>query len=147
MSKLVQALLSGIFFTYFIDFFLFLGIKIDYIDFYEIEIYYNILFADNQNIFIYLFFTIFIGYLVVYLNAIKTKIFIVGTLMLLSFSTIIQPIGYELGKFLFMTKNITFQTKKYSFTGDIYYTGRQNITFFDYELNRIITLHKKEIKQ
>ncbi len=147
MSKLFQAFLSGIFFTYFIDFFLFLGIKIHYIDFYEIEIYYNILFADNQNIFIYLFFTIFIGYLVIYLNALKTKIFIVGTLMLLSFSTMIQPIGYLLGELLFMKKKITFQTKKHSFSGDIYYSGRENITFFDYELNKTITLHKKEIKR
>ena len=146
MSKLFQAFLSGIFFTYFIDFFLFLGIKIHYINFYEIEIYYNILFADNQNIFIYLFLTIFIGYLVIYLNSLKTKIFIVGILMSLSFSTMIQSIGYSLGEFLFMKKNITFQTEKYSFNGDIYYSGRKNITFFDYELNRVITLHKKELK-
>ena len=113
MSKLVQAFLSGIFFTYFIDFFFFLGIKINYIDFYEIALYYNILFADNQNIFIYLFFTIIIGYLVIYLNALKIKIFIVGTLMLLSFSTMIQPIGYSLGKILFMqsAKEVRFETK------------------------------------
>ncbi|MEA3228433.1 MAG: hypothetical protein U9P38_05090 [Campylobacterota bacterium] len=146
MSKLVQALLSGIFFTYFIDFFLFLGIKIHYIDFYEIDLYYNILFADNQNIFIYLFFTTLIGYLVIYLNATTIKVTLVGLLLTLSFSTMIQPIGHSLGVLLFMNKNITFKTKKHSFNGDIYYNGRQKITFFDYDLNKIITLDKKELR-
>ena len=51
MSKLIQALLTGIFITFILDFFIFLGIKQNYIDFYEIDVYYNILFADHQNIF------------------------------------------------------------------------------------------------
>jgi len=52
MSKLIQAFLAGIFFTFFLDFFIFLGILLHYINFYEIDLYYNILFADNQNIFL-----------------------------------------------------------------------------------------------
>jgi len=146
VSKLFQALLSGIFFTYFIDFFLFLGVKIHYIDLYEIEIFYNILFADNQNIYIYLFFTLFIGYLTIYLNAIKTKLFIVGVMLFLSFATMIQPIGYSVGEMLFMKKNIILQTDRYSYRGDIYYSGRKNITFYDYDLKKIINLNKKELK-
>ena len=52
MSKLVQAFLSGAFFTFFLDFFLFLGMKLNYIDYYKIDLYYNPFFADNQNILI-----------------------------------------------------------------------------------------------
>jgi hypothetical protein len=147
MSKFFQAVLSGIFFTYFIDFFLLLGIKLNYIDFYEIEIFYNIFFADNQNIYIYLVTSFFIGYLTIYLNAIKTKLFIIGTLFLFSLLSLIQPIGSALGELLFMKKNIILYTDRYSFRGDLYYSGREYIRFYDYDLKKIINLSKKELKQ
>jgi hypothetical protein len=66
MTKLFQAFLTGAFFTFILDFFLFLGMKLNYIDKHNIDLYYNIFFADNQNIFIYGFFTLLIGYLVIY---------------------------------------------------------------------------------
>ena len=50
MSKSVQALLSGLFITFLLDFFLFLGIFQNYIRVHEIDLYYNILFVDNQSI-------------------------------------------------------------------------------------------------
>lgn len=145
MSKLVQALFSGIFFTYILDFFIFLGIKLHYIDFYEIDLYYNILFADNQNIFIFAFFTIFIGYLVMYLPSAKIKLSIIGFLFLLSFSTLLQPIGHSVAEAMLMKKNQTLQNSRHTFLGDIYYDGRKTITFYDYELQKIIILDKKEL--
>ena len=66
MSKIVQALLVGMLVTFILDFFLFLGIFLNYINPLEIDLYYNILFADNQNIYIYTFFTLLFGYLVMY---------------------------------------------------------------------------------
>ncbi|MDQ7062587.1 MAG: hypothetical protein Q9M43_16295 [Sulfurimonas sp.] len=84
MSKLVQAFLTGAFFTFFIDFFLFLGIKINYIDLYEIDLYYNVLFADNQNIFIYLFFTLLFGYIITYLEHVKIGFIVIGGMFVLS---------------------------------------------------------------
>ena len=68
MSKLVQALLTGIFITFILDFFIFLGIKQNYIDYYEIAVYYNILFADHQNIFIFISSSIALGLMVTYLH-------------------------------------------------------------------------------
>ena len=147
MSKLIQAFLSGVFFTFFLDFFLFLGIKLHYIDFYEIDVYYNILFADNQNIFIYLFLSLIIGYLVIYVKNNKIRVSIVLLLFIVSLSTLIKPIGYFAGEIILMTKNITIQEKKYHYVGDIYYNGREQITFFDYKLDKIILLNKKDIKQ
>ena len=146
MSKLVQAFLSGLFFTFFLDFFIFLGIKLHYIDFYEIDLYYNILFWDNQNMFIYLIFTLIIGYLVIYVNSNKIKLTIIGTLFLLSFSTLIKPIGYFVGEMMFMQKNKTLKENKHSYTGDVYYSGRKNITFYDYRLDKIILLNKNDLK-
>lgn len=146
MSKFIQAFLSGIFFTFFMDFFIFLGIKLHYIDFYNIDVYYNILFADHQNIFIYLIISTLIGYLTVYTRNNKIGLAVVGTLFLLSLSTLIKPVGFSVAEAILMTKNITLKENKNSFTGDIYYDGRKQITFYDYRLKKIILLKKKDLK-
>ena len=147
MNKFIQAFLTGIFFTFILDFFLFLGIKENYTDFYEVGVYYNILFADNQNILIYTIFTIIIGGLVIYVNNTKLSVIVLGTLFFLCVSTLIPTVGHSVGKMMLMKKNITYKTNKYTFTGDVYYEGRKNITFYDYELQKTILLDKKEIKQ
>jgi hypothetical protein len=128
------------------DFFIFLGIKLHYIDFYNIDVYYNILFADHQNIFIYLIISTLIGYLTVYTRNNKIGLAVVGTLFLLSLSTLIKPVGFSVAEAILMTKNITLKENKNSFTGDIYYDGRKQITFYDYRLKKIILLKKKDLK-
>lgn len=147
MSKLFQALLSGLFFTFFMDYFFLLGIKINYIDKYIEALYYDNFFADTQNIFIYTFFTLLIGYLVIYLNSSKMKITIVSILFILSSSTLIEKIGFKAGEFLFLQKDVIFQDKKHTFIGDVYYSGRTKIIFYDTDLKKIITLNKKELIQ
>jgi len=146
MSKFFQAFLTGIFFTFILDFFIFLGIKLNYIDFYNINLYYNILFADHQNIYIYTIFSIFIGYLVIYVNDNKTSTIILAVLFSLVSLSLIQPIGNSLGELMLMSKNITLQDSKHTYIGDIYYNGRKKITFYDYELKKVITLDKNRLK-
>jgi len=145
MSKIIQAFFSGIFVTFLLDFFLFLGIQINYIDRYDIDLYYNILFADNQNIFLIIFFTLLVGYCIVYQST-KKSLILVGTLCIISLATLIEPIGYRVGSNILMKKNITLQTKRFSYTGDICYNGRKNISFYDYKLQRIVTLEKNKLK-
>jgi hypothetical protein len=144
MTKLFQAFLTGAFFTFILDFFLFLGMKLNYIDKHNIDLYYNIFFADNQNIFIYGFFTLLIGYLVIYV-ANTLSLIVVALLFCLSFSTLIPFVGETLAQELFMHKGVTIQTKKFSYHGDIYYIGRKNITFYDYDLKKVIILQKNKI--
>ena len=144
MTKLFQAFLTGAFFTFILDFFLFLGMKLNYIDKHNIDLYYNIFFADNQNIFIYGFFTLLIGYLVTYV-ANTLSLIVVALLFCLSFSTLIPFVGETLAQKLFMHKGVTIQTKKFSYHGDIYYIGRKNITFYDYDLKKVIILQKNKI--
>ena len=146
MSKIFQAFLTGIFFTFILDFFIFLGIKENYIDFYEIDLYYNILFADNQCFILYAIFSAIIGYVVIYLESNKLSIILVGSLFFISALTLIPPIGYSLGKTLFMQNDVKLYNSKYTFMGDIYYSGRTQITFYDYELDKIIQLDKKDLK-
>jgi len=142
MSKVIQALLTGMFFTFIMDFFIFLGIKQNYIDFYEIDLYYNILFADHQNIYIFFIVSIILGYIVIYINNNKISVTVLGVLFLLSCSTLVHSIGYSIGEALFMKKNISFNDNKYTYHGDIYYDGRKEITFYDYELKKVIILKK-----
>jgi len=144
MSKLIQSFLSGVFFTFILDFFIILGVKINYIEVHNIDVYYNILFADHQNIFVFLFFTIIIGYLITY-SSTKVALISIGTMFLISFSTLVSPIGYKVGETLLMQKNTTIKTERFSYNGDIYYNGRKKITFYDYKLKRVIILDKNKV--
>ncbi len=146
MSKFFQALLTGIFFTFILDFFIFLGIKLNYIDFYEIDLYYNILFADNQCFILYTIFSVIIGYVVIYVNNNKVSAIVLGILLFITSLTLISPIGYQLGEMMFMQKNTTLQDERRTYVGDIYYDGRSRVTFYDYNLKKVINLDKNRLK-
>ncbi len=147
MSKFILAFLSGIFFTFILDFFLFLGIKLNYIDYYEIDVYYNILFADHQSIIAYALSTLILGYITIYIDNNKLSAIVLGVLFFIVSLTLIPPIGKSVGTMLLMQKNVTLKDHRYTYKGDIYYEGRKNITFYDYDLDKIITLEKKDLKQ
>ncbi|MDB2562232.1 hypothetical protein N9X61_01360 [Sulfurimonas sp.] len=146
MSKFVQALLSGIFFTFFLDFFLFLGMKLNYIDYYKIDLYYNPFFADNQNIYIYLVFTLLFGLLITYIENTKLTLIVIGSLFILSLSTIIHPIGHKVASMLFMKKNVSFHSDRFVYKGDVIYDGRKTISFYDYDVKKLLTLKKEDLK-
>ena len=145
MNKIVQMILTGIFFTLILDFFLFLGLKENYIDSHSIKLYYNPFFADNQNIFIFTFFTLILGYIVMYLSN-KIAIIVISTLFVLTAATLIPPVGNSVGEFLFMQKNITLKTDKFTYHGDLLYSGRKGVSFYDYELKKVIILDKNKIQ-
>jgi len=144
MTKLFQALLSGLFFTFILDFFIILGIKINYIEVHNIDVYYNILFADHQNIFIFLFFSIIIGYLITYTST-KSMIIGVGILFLIAFSTLIPPVGEKVGEMLLLKKDVTLKTTRFTYHGDVYYDGRKAINMYDYKLKKVIILDKNKV--
>jgi len=145
MSKFIQAFLTGIFFTFFLDFFIFLGIKENYINYYHINVYYNILFADHQNLIIYLLFSSILGFLISYVANKSLTLILFIILFILSISTLIPTVGYSLGKIVLMKKNVMLKDDKYTYSGDIYYNGRREITFYDKDLKKIIILNKKDL--
>jgi len=146
MSKIIQALLAGMLFTFILDFFIFLGIEMHYIKFYNIDVYYNILFADNQNIFLYLIGSVFFGFLIIYVKN-KISVIVASIALLLSFSTLIAPIGHAMGSLLLMSKDKNFYDVLHHYHGDIYYNGRTQIAFYDKELKKIIILDKNRLKE
>ena len=146
MTKAFQALLTGMFFTFLLDFLLFLGVFINYIKPLEIELFYNVLFADNQSILAFLSLSIFMGYLVIYNTKTKITLSIILSLFVLVSSCLIPPLGYKLGEIMFMKKNITLKDKRHTFIGDIYYNDRKHLVFYDKELKKTILLQKDNLK-
>ena len=145
MTKALQALLTGIFVTFILDFFIFLGLQKNYIDFYEVKVYYNVLFIDHQNIFLLMFFSILNGFAIIYIKNLKITAVFISLLFIISLSTLYPSIGHALGEKIFMQKNITLNDRRNFFLGDIYYEGREKITFYDYDLRKTILLNKKDL--
>ncbi|MEA3374215.1 MAG: hypothetical protein U9Q62_11080 [Campylobacterota bacterium] len=153
MIKFIQAFLAGIFFTFILDFFLFLGIKLHYIDYHlvdflkeDTDLYYNILFADHQCLLLYLVMSAILGYLVIYFSRPKITAIILAGLFGIVLSTLIPPVGNSVGKMLLLERKQTLKDDRYIYHGDIYYDGRKDIYIFDNELQRIIKLSKKDLK-
>jgi hypothetical protein len=146
MSKLFQLLLSGMFFTFFLDFFLFLGVYLHYIQALEIDIYYNILFWDAQNFLLFFILALLLGSITLYLSH-RVSLFVIGTLFILSLLTLLEPVGFQVGESLFMSKNKTLYTQKFQYKGDIYYEGRKVIYFYDYKLEKLLKIEKTKIKE
>ncbi|HFU74186.1 MAG TPA: hypothetical protein ENK65_01380 [Helicobacteraceae bacterium] len=147
MSKLIQALLTGIFFTFMLDGFLFIGILLNYIHLYEIPVYYNILFADHQCWLLFAALTILIGFITIYLDRIKITAIILGAMFAITALALIPSVGEALGANMLKTKNVTLQDARYLYHGDIYYEGRDFYYMYDNELQKFITLYKKDIKK
>jgi len=144
MSKYIQTVLAGLLATFIFDYFFFLGLYLNYIKPLGIDIYFNIFFIDNQSIFIYLIFTVFTGYIIMFTENI-VKVAVLLFLFFLASSTLLNDIGFMVAKKLFTKENVILHNKKFTFKGDIYYIGRKKITFYDKDLNKIILLDKGEI--
>ena len=145
MSKLVQALLVGFLITLILDGLMFMGMLVNYINYYEINLFYKPFFANNQNIYLFSALSIIFGFIVTYINNDKFSAIIIGILFFLSLSTFITPIGKSLGEKLFMTKDVTLQDSKYTYNGNIYYNGKTQIIFFDKDVEKIIIINKKDL--
>ena len=145
MSKIVQALLVGMLVTFILDFFLFLGIFVNYTNPLEINLYYNVLFADNQNIFLYALFTLLFGYLVMYTKSV-VSVSVISFFSLLALLSLLSPIGNFLGEAMFKKEDVHLKTPKFSYHGDILYRGRTKVTFYDYKFKKILNLEKKNLQ-
>jgi len=145
MNKLLMTLLSGMLITFIVDFFLFLGMKINYLEKNGIDIFYNVFFADNQNFILFFIFSFIFGSIVIYVaNKTLTTIMVV-LLSLFAASALVPDIGNSYAKMIFMKQNQSFNSKRHHFYGDVYYEGRGVIYFYDNELKRIIKLKEEEL--
>ena len=144
-TRLVSAFLAGAFFTFFLDFFFILGIFLNYIQAHNIDIYYNILFADHQNIFLFGIGIVIFGYLFLYFKSTKIAAIIFAVCFAIVNLTLIPSIGKDVGAMLLAQENKVINLGPHTYIGTIVYEGRDTVWFFDEELKKIVTFKKEEI--
>ena len=145
-TKLFNALIFGSIFILLLDFLLFVGLKINYFDFYGIDEYFNVIFVDNQPYILLFILSIAFGYSMLYLRGSKIfdRIYII--LILLFATTFYQPVAMRVGNFLFAKKNQNLQVLDTNVTMDILYKGRQSIYLKKPNLSRAVKYRYSEIK-
>ena len=145
MIKFIQAFTVGIFCTMVVDFFLFIGIQLHYLRPYHVDVYYNTLFLQHQNIFIFTVSSLAIGYLLFYLSNRKLKIALLSLLCFLSLLPLIPTLGEQLGRALFFKKNVSLQINDYTYHGDLYYHDKRKVYLFDTKSKSMLLFKTQKI--
>ncbi len=146
INRVFSSFVMGFVFVSILDFLYFIGLKINYFDLYKIDEYFNIFFVDNQNFYILLPMALFVGYLLMYslFSKLLMKVYII--VILLSTTTLYEPIGKAFGEYVFMEQNQRFKLGSTTFSGDILYQGRDYIYIYRKELAKTVKLKRDEIK-
>jgi len=144
--RIVNSFFMGFIFVSLLDFLYFIGLKLHYFDYYHISEYFNVIFVDNQNFYILIPSFFIVGYLMLYNKFSKIFIRIYILCILISISTLYEPIGNYLAKSAFMKENQTFQIGSTKFTGDLLYKGRKNTYIYRKNLSKTIKLLNKDVK-
>ncbi len=147
ISKVISSFLLGFIFVLLLDFLFFIGIKINYIDIYNIKVYYNPLFADNQPYILLFILSALFGYLISNKRSLKLFAYIYILLIFISLFTFYKPIGKSLGEILFKKDNLSFKVGKISFKGDLLYRGRKYTYIYRKDINKVIKLSNSELLQ
>ena len=144
-SRILGSFIIGFIFVSILDFLYFIGLKLNYFDFYDINIYFNVLFFDNQNFYILPFVTLIVGYLSMYSKFTKFFMKVYIGVIVLSGVTLYAPVGKYLGELLFLKKNQSYKLGSTAFHGATLYEGRENIYIYRDKLSKTIKLLKKDV--
>lgn len=146
MIRFLQALLTGAFFTMILDFLTLLAIKLHYLDYYNIHEYYNTLFAEHQNPYLLLALTLLLGIVAVYVRSQKLTLALYALFFVPVLLLFVPSFGEAAGKMLLQRDNVRFSDGRHVYYGTLFYEGRHQLTLYDNELGRLITLEKKDLK-
>jgi len=144
-SKLASAFMAGVFFAFFLDFFFILGLFLNYIEAQDIDVYYNILFADHQSYLVFFSLVVIFGYLFIFFPSTKIATIIFGVCFAIVNLTQIPDIGFYMGQMMFEKQNKIIKEGEYTYVGKTVYEGRDTIWFYEEELKRIIEIEKSKI--
>lgn len=75
-----------------------------YIEFYKIDLYYNILFVDNQNWYLFFLLSIIFGWMVIYIKNYKIALIPIVAISIFTSLTLFEDFGYMAGEAMFMKK-------------------------------------------
>ncbi len=146
LTKFFNSLLFGSIFVLLLDFLFFVGLKINYFDYYGIDEYFNTIFVDNQPYILLFILSIALGYVMLYLK--KPKIFhrLYIVLILISATTFYQPIANSVGAFLFTQKEQKLEVLDKNITTDIIYRGREALYLKRANIPKVIKYSYDEVK-
>ncbi len=144
--KIFNSFFIGIAFVSLIDFLYFIGIKLNYFDFYKIKEYFNIIFIDNQNFYLIIPTIFIVGYLVLYSKFSKFFIRVYLLVIFLALASIYEPVGHYFGELEFMKENQNFRVGSVKFSGDLLYVGRKYIYIYRKDIDKTVRILKKDIK-
>ena len=146
INRMLNSFIMGLVFISILDFLYFIGLKLNYFDLYKINEYFNVLFVDNQNFYVLLPLALLVGYFLLYSAYAKVLMKIYLFIILLSFTTLYEPIGKAFGEDLFMVENQRLKLGSTTFSGDILYEGREYIYIYRKELAKTVKLDKQTVK-
>ena len=146
INRVFGSLFMGFIFISILDFLYFIGLKLNYFDFYKIDVYFNVLFVDNQNFYILLPLSLLIGYMLMYSPFVKIFMKIYIVIILLFITTLYEPIGKSIGEAVFVKQNQRYKLGSTTFSGDTLYEGRSNIYIYRKELSKTVKLSKEDVK-
>ncbi len=146
INRIWGSLFMGLIFISILDFLYFIGLKLNYFDFYKIDVYFNVLFYDNQNFYILIPLALIVGYMLMYSSLAKSFMKAYIIIIILSTSTLYEPIGKSLGETLFQKDNQRFKFGSTTFSGATLYDGRTNIYIYRKELTKTVKLDKNKVK-
>ncbi len=144
--RIFNSLFIGLAFVSLLDFLYFIGIKLNYFNFYKIDVYFNVIFIDNQNFYVLIPSLFIVGYLVLYGRFSKFFMRIYIVCAILSISSLYEPIGQYFAKKEFMRENQTFQVGTIKFNGDLLYNGRKYTYIYRKDLSKTIKILNNDVK-
>lgn len=148
MSRFVQAILVGVVIVFILDFFLFFGLLQNFIKPNEIDIFFNAMFVDNQNIYLLLVGVLFYGLMVMYSPFTSLTLVVLGVSAIIFLLPIMsKDITKDVAKKLFMQQNVVIKVRQYMYSGDIYYQGRKNTYFYDSEAKKLVKIENIKIEE
>lgn len=146
LNRLIGSLFMGFVFISILDFLYFIGLKLNYFELYKIDEYFNVLFYDNQNFLILTPLSFVVGYLLMYSKFNKAFVKLYVAIIVLSSFCLYEPFGKKLGESVFIKENQRFKFGETIFSGDLLYTGRDNIYIYRKDVAKTIKLNRDEVK-
>jgi len=143
--RLITSFLFGFILVALLDFVMFIGMKLNYFDYYDIKEYFNVIFFDNQNFPIFLILALAFGYLMMYSKFAKIFDVLYIIMLLFSITTLYSSVGKSVGERFFLEKDKEISTNSTEFIGDILYRGRDAIYIKRDGVEKAIKINRDDV--
>lgn len=145
-SKIINTFIVGLVLFFMLDALFVVALKLNYFNYYNIQIFYNILFIDIQNYFIVIFASFLVGIIFIYDPKDKFFLLLYFFSLLAVFSMFFEDIGRKVGESIFMSEELKLKYHSTTFEGHITYSGRENIYIYRSDINKNIKFKTGEIE-